>query len=128
CDTQEQAYDLICNSVQRSEILLPIEKHLVSRLLEKNPTARLAKWYEIVAEIDRIVERLSQPARIAETSYLGIIVNLGANQSLTGAILEQDENLIALDTESQRQFIEHDLQNARIIRRSGTQDSYTLTG
>jgi len=118
-------YDQVIQGIRLSEIL-DIEKFLLLRLLDCRPETRLARGEEVVAQIDEVLLRLERPRKLNEESYLGLVVLLGPGQQLTGEILLQDDKIKALDREGQRQFVEDDLREARIVR--VPPDAYVLVG
>jgi hypothetical protein len=105
------------------------ERALLEGLLANDPHARLSQGREIVRRIEQIVKALDEPRRITSEDYLALVVMLGPLRPLTLAVTQAEESISALDTESQRQFIERDLQQPRVIRREGTdRESYILVG
>jgi hypothetical protein len=106
-----------------------MERDLLVRMLTPKPQARLTHGEDVVTAIDHIVTGLESPARLKPDSYLALVVLVGPGQELTTAIGEQDEAIGALDSERQRDFIEQDLKNARLIlRRHAARQSYVLVG
>lgn len=124
----EQRYKHVVDRVEKGGYLIDAERTLLLRMLVQNPDARLSRGYEIINIIDDIDSRLRQPPRIQPDSYLGLVALLGPSRPLTLAILTQDETISATDIETQRKFIEADLQAPRIVRRQGESEGYILVG
>jgi len=115
--------------VRDASKLTELERDFLSALLELQPESRLSRSLDILRTIDEIISRLDQPARLVENSYLALAVLLGPNRRLTESISEIDESISALDTETQRLFIQADLETPRLIARPGSQGSaYLLQG
>jgi hypothetical protein len=108
-------HDDLITKVQETQKITGAERELLMSLLERSPERRLSRGAEVIADIDNIIFTLDQPARIAEDSYLALAVLLGPNRYLTEAICEIDSKLQPLDTESQRTFIQADLEAPRIV-------------
>src|SRR5207244_4075625 len=101
--------------VQETQKITGTERDLLISLLERSPERRLSRGTEVVADIDNIVHTLDQPARVAEDAYLALALLLGPNRALTEAICEIDPKIQPLDTESQRAFIQADLEAPRLV-------------
>ena len=120
---------LLLAKVRDASKLTDGERDLVCSLLQAKPELRLSRGFEILTAIDEIVVRLDQPGVFVENSYLGLAVLLGPNRRLTDAISEINGSMSAMDTESQRLFIQQDLETPRLIARPGAQGgAYLLQG
>ena len=113
--------------VREASKLTELEQEFLSNLLEPRPELRLSRGPAIIRGIDKIISRLNQPARFVANSYLALTVLLGPNKKLTEVICDLDDRLSPIDTESQRVFIQTDLETPRLISRPGSQNgSYLL--
>jgi len=101
--------------VRDAQKITGVERDLLVALLDRSPDRRLGRGAEVVAEIDNIIIILDQPARVAENVYLALTVLLGPNRLLTEAICEIEPTVQPLDTETQRLFIQGDLESPRIV-------------
>jgi hypothetical protein len=108
-------HDELLAKVQEAQKITGAERDLLISLLEQSPERRLSRGAEVVADIDNIIRTLDQPARVAEDAYLALALLLGPNRALTEAISEIDPHIQPLDTESQRAFIQTDLEAPRLV-------------
>ena len=108
-------YGEVIARVRDAQKITGVERDLLISLLDRSPERRLGRGADVITEIDNIIIMLDQPARIAENSYLALTVLLGPNRLLTESICEVDPGIQPLDTETQRLFIQADLESPRIV-------------
>lgn len=109
------SHSAVIEAINKSDIL-DLEKNLLVRLLDPNPSTRLAIATDILKSIDLVLSRLEQPKKVDPQSYLALAVSLGPGRPVTIALCEEDESINALDEGAQRQFIENDLSDPYVVR------------
>jgi hypothetical protein len=125
----EWTLDQTFTAIEQKQHLTGDERDLLEGLLVRDPHARLSEGHDIVRRIDEIITTLDEPRRLKPDDYLALCVLLGPQRPLTLAIMELDGSISALDLEGQRKFIENDLLQPRIVRRSVTgRDQLCLIG
>lgn len=105
------------------------ERELLEGLLSTDVASRLSRGFDIVQRIDDIIVTLDELQKLRPEDYLALLVLLGPQRSLTQAIIEEDNSINALEIERQREFVEKDLVQPRIIRKQSTsRETYILIG
>lgn len=119
----------VVQQIHERDMLIGAERELLDRLLTHDPETRLAHGYQVIERLNDIITHMDQPSGHAEGAYLALLALLGPQRPLTLAILEQKEDIKAIDIESQRAFLEEDVKHPKLIRQpSGGRDGYIVVG
>ena len=119
----------VLSQINDSEQLVREEKDLINRLINKNKLARLTMADEVIRLIDRVVVNLGrQGQHYRHEDYLGLVVTLGPGRVVTDGINVTDPTIFHDDIEAQRQFIQEDLYQPRLVPSHGDDKVFTLVG